>query len=203
LVANFSLERISKTGAIFNHEKLRWMNGIYLRELSPEAFLQRIMPLLENEYRVSSTEYRGGRGLRTQNSELISEEYVRRIVPLIQERIATMKEVAEYTDFFFLDALQYDPALLVGKKMTPQSTLAALNAAHERLSALESFDADSIEGAVRPLAEEIGLKTGQLFGALRVAVTGRSAAPPLFQTMEVLGKEKCLRRLEAALAKLV
>lgn len=203
LVANFSLERISKTGAIFNHEKLRWMNGIYLRELSPEAFLQRIMPLLENEYRVSSTEYRGGRGLRTQNSELISEEYVRRIVPLIQERIATMKEVAEYTDFFFLDALQYDPALLVGKKMTPQSTLAALNAAHERLSALESFDADSIEGAVRPLAEEIGLKTGQLFGALRVAVTGRPAAPPLFQTMEVLGKEKCLRRLEAALAKLV
>ncbi|MCL0079043.1 glutamate--tRNA ligase, partial [Dehalococcoidia bacterium] len=203
LVANFSLDRISKTGAIFNHEKLRWMNGIYLRELSPEAFLQRIMPLLENEYRVSSTEYRGGRGLRTQNSELITEEYVRRIVPLIQERIATMKEVAEYTDFFFLDALQYDPALLVGKKMTPQSTLAALNAAHERLSALESFDAGSIEGAVRPLAEEIGLKTGQLFGALRVAVTGRPATPPLFQTMEVLGKEKCLQRLEAALAKLV
>ena len=110
-----------------------------------------------------------------------------------------MKEVVEYTDFFFLDELQYDPSLLVGKKMTPQSTLAALNAAHERLSALESFDADSIEGAVRPLAEEIGLKTGQLFGALRVAVTGRSAAPPLFQTMEVLGKERCLRRLEAAL----
>lgn len=189
LVANFSLDRISKTGAVFSHEKLLWMNGVYLRQLSPDAFLQRIMPLLES-------------GLPEEVERPISEEYVRRIVPLIQERIATLREVAAYTDFFFLDTLQYDPALLVGKKMTPQSTPAALNVAHERLSALESFDADSLEGTLRPLAEQIGLKTGQLFGALRVAVTGRPAAPPLFQTMEVLGKEKCLRRLEAALAKL-
>jgi glutamyl-tRNA synthetase len=190
LVANFSLDRISKTGAIFNHEKLRWMNGVYLRGLSPEAFLQRIMPLLESS-------------LPEEVERPISVEYVRRIVPLIQERIATIKEVAEYTDFFFLDILEYEGSLLVGKGMTPQSTLAALNAANRRLSGLASFDTDSIEGAVRSLAEEIGLKTGQLFGALRVAMTGRPAAPPLFQTMAVLGKEKCLKRMEAALAKLI
>jgi len=189
LVANFSIERISKTGAIFNQEKLRWMNGVYLGELSPEVFLQRIMPLLES-------------GLPDEVERPISEEYVRRIVPLIQERIAALNELATYTDFFFLAALQYDPSLLVGKKMTRQSTLMALNAAHEKLSALDSFDADSLEGMLRPLAEELGLKTGQLFSALRVAVTGRPAAPPLFQTMAVLGKGKCLRRLEAALAKL-
>jgi glutamyl-tRNA synthetase len=124
------------------------------------------------------------------------------IMPLIQERIATLKEVVEYTDFFFLNTLEYDGSLLVGKKMTPQSTLAALNAAHKKLSELTSFDTDSLEGILRPLAEEIGLKTGELFGALRVAVTGRPAAPPLFQTMVVLGKEKCLRRLEVAMAKL-
>jgi glutamyl-tRNA synthetase len=165
------------------------MNGIYLRQLSPEAFLGRIIPLLED-------------GLPEEVERPISREYVRRIVPLIQERIATINEVITYTDFFFLDTLKYDPLLLVGKKMTPQSTLAALNAAREKLSALESFDTDSLEGTLRPLAEEIGLKTGQLFGAVRVAVTGRSAAPPLFQTMEVLGKEKCLRRLEVAIAKL-
>ncbi len=189
LVANFSLERISKTGAVFNHEKLLWMNGVYLRQLSPAAFLQRIIPLLED-------------GLPDEVARPISEEYVRRIVPLIHERLATINEVITYTDFFFLDTLDHDPSLLVGKKMTPQSTLAALNAAHKRLSALESFDTDSIEGAIRPLAEELGIKTGQLFGALRVATTGRPAAPPLFQTMAVLGKGKCLRRLEAALAKL-
>ncbi|MFW0858635.1 MAG: glutamate--tRNA ligase [Dehalococcoidia bacterium] len=186
LVTNFSIERVSKTGAIFNHEKLRWMNGVYLRELRPEAFLQRIMPLLESS-------------LPQEVERPISEEYVRRIVPLIQERIATLNELGAYTDFFFLDALQYDPSLLVGKKMTPQSTLTALNAAREKLSALESFDTDSMEGTLRPLAEEMGLKTGQLFGVLRVAVTGRTAAPPLFQTMVVLGKGKCLRRIEAAI----
>jgi glutamyl-tRNA synthetase len=189
LVANFSLERISKTGAIFNHEKLLWMNGIYLRQLSPEAFLGRIIPLLED-------------GLPEEVERPISREYVRRIVPLIQERIATINEVITYMDFFFLDTLKYDPLLLVGKKMTPQSTLAALNVAREKLSVLESFDTDSLEGTLRPLAEDIGLNTGQLFGAVRVAVTGRSAAPPLFQTMEVLGKEKCLRRLEDARAEL-
>jgi len=186
LVANFSLDRVSKTGAVFNHEKLRWMNGMYLRELSIEEFQQRVMPVLDE-------------GLPKAVARPISPEYVQQIIPLIQERVTTLREVPEYTNFFFLNALQYGSAPLVGKNMTPQSTLLVLNTAHSRLSALEDFDAGSIEREVRPLAEEIGLKTGQVFGALRVAVTGRSAAPPLFQTMSVLGKERSLRRIEAAL----
>ena len=83
-----------------------------------------------------------------------------------------------------------------------QSTRKALEVVRERLEKLEPFDANSLEALLRPLATELGLKTGQLFGTLRVTATGETAAPPLFDTMAVLGKERCLKRIEAALAKL-
>ena len=86
--------------------------------------------------------------------------------------------------------------------MTPESTRRALAVSRQRLAALADFSAGALEGLLRPLAEELGLKTGQLFGALRVAVTGQTAAPPLFDTMSVLGKETCLKRIDAALDKL-
>ena len=129
-------------------------------------------------------------------------DYVKQIMPLIQERARTLAEVPELTEFFFVDELDYDASLLIDKKMTRESTIAMLATSRQRLGQLESFDAASLEALLRPLAEELGLKTGQLFGALRTAVTGRTAAPPLFQTMAVLGRERCLRRIDAALSKL-
>ncbi len=86
--------------------------------------------------------------------------------------------------------------------MSQDSTTRALETAKERLEQLKVFDAESLEAVLRPLAVELELKTGQLFGALRTAVTGRTATPPLFQTMAVLGRERCLRRIGAALTKL-
>ena len=189
LVKHFSLERISKTAAIFNHEKLDWMNGVFLRELSHGELLRKIMPFLDS-------------GLPEEVKRPVSGEYVNRIVPLIRERINTLAEAATYADFFFLDELEYDASLLMGKKMTAETTLKALKAAQEKLSLLESFDHDSLESTLRPLAEELGLKTGQLFSPLRVATTGRTAAPPLFETMVVLGKERCLERIRVAVGKL-
>jgi glutamyl-tRNA synthetase len=189
LVRHFSIERVSKTGAIFNHEKLHWMNGVSLRALSYEELLRKIMPFLESI-------------LPEEVKRPISEEYVSRIVPLIRERINTMAEAATYADFFFLDELEYDTSLLVGKKMTTETTLKALKAAQEKLSQMESFDHNSLESRLRSLAEELGLKAGQLFNPLRVAITGRTAAPPLFETMVVLGEERCLERIGAAAEKL-
>ncbi len=186
LIDNFSLKRIGKTGAIFNRDKLNWMNGVFLRELSHEELLRKVLPFLES-------------GLPETVKQPVSEEYVRRIVPLIRERINTLAEAATYADFFFLDELDYEVSSLIGKKMTAETTLEALKAAQEKLSMLESFDQDSLEGTLRPLAEELGLKTGQLFSPLRVAVTGRTAAPPLFETMAVLGKDRCLKRIRAAI----
>jgi len=189
LVDNFSLERISRTAAIFNMDKLSWMNGVYIRSLTADEFFEAVQPYL-------MMDIPAGEAL------ISSEEYVRDILPLIQERARTLAEVAELAQFFFVDELDYEPGLLMGKNMTRESVIQALETAQQRLGQLEVFDAESLEAVLRPLAVELGLKTGQLFGSLRIAVTGRTAAPPLFQTMAVLGKERCLRRIEAALARL-
>jgi len=189
LIAHFSLERIGKTGAIFNREKLDWMNGVYIRSLTADEFFEAAQPYL-------MTDMSAGKAL------ISSEEYVRDILPLVQERARTLAEVTELAQFFFIDQLDYEPSLLIGENMNHQSAIQALTVAKQRLSPLTGFDASSLEGVLRPLAVELGLKTGQLFGTLRVAVTGRIAAPPLFQTMSVLGKERCLKRIEAALQRL-
>jgi glutamyl-tRNA synthetase len=189
LIDNFSLERISRTAAIFNRDKLNWMNGVYIRNLTADEFFEAVQPYLMMDIAV-------GEAL------ISSEKYVRDILPLVQERARTLAEVTELTQFFFIDELDYESSLLTGEKMSHESAVEALKVVQQRLSQLTAFDAESLEGVLRPLAVELGLKTGQLFGMLRVAVTGRTAAPPLFQTMAVLGKERCLRRIEAALARL-
>jgi len=189
LIENYSLERVSRTAAIFNREKLDWMNGLYIRSLNLEDLLRRIMPFLES-------------GLPKEVNRPVSQQYVARIVPLIQERINTLVEAATYADFFFINAPEYETPMLIGKKMTGETSLEALKTAQERLSSLENFDHDSLEETLRQLAEDLGLKTGQLFGLLRVATTGRNATPPLFATMAVLGKERCLERIKVALDKL-
>ncbi|MFC1952090.1 hypothetical protein ACFLV8_00435 [Chloroflexota bacterium] len=127
---------------------------------------------------------------------------MRSILPLVQERAKILAEVAELVQFFFVEELNYAPELLIDKNISRESTTRALKTAWQRLENLKVFDAESLEALLRPLAVELGLKTGQLFGALRTAVTGRTATPPLFQTMAVLGKEQCLKRIDAALDKL-
>jgi glutamyl-tRNA synthetase len=189
LIESFSLERIGKTGAIFNKEKLDWMNGVYIRSLSLEDFVQRSLPFLE-------------KGLPAAVKRPLDIDYVRRMMPLVQERAKTLVEVPELVEFFFVDQPDYNTELLIDKKMTLESTIKTLEVSRQRLQLMNSFDQASLENLLRPLAEELGLKAGQLFGALRTAVTGRTATPPLFQTMAVLGKECCLKRIDAALEKL-
>ena len=127
--------------------------------------------------------------------------YVTRIMPLIQERAKILAEVPELTEFFLTDNLDYDASLLLGK-IERAEAIAALRASLDKIEGLANWDSAYLESVFRPLAEELNLKTGVFFGILRVAITGRTATPPLFQTMEVLGKERSVRRLKAALDKL-
>ena len=189
LIKHFSLERVSKTAAIFNYEKLQWMNGVYIRGLSVADLTGKIFPFIEKY-------------LPPEVKRPIDYQYIRQIAPLIRERISTLKDAATYADFFFLDELVYDAAMFTDKKMTAETALTALKSAEEKLSSLESFSPDLLEVTLRNLAEELGIKAGQLFNPLRVATTARDATPPLFETMAVLGKERCLKRIRAALVKL-
>ncbi|MCJ7763993.1 MAG: glutamate--tRNA ligase [Dehalococcoidales bacterium] len=189
LIDNYSLKRVSQAAAIFNQEKLDWMNGVYIRSLSLEDFTRRAIPFLE-------------RDLPPEVGRPLSVDYINRITPLIQERAKTLAEVPEITDFFFVDELAYEPELLIVKKMTLELVIKALEVSRRRLGRLPEFSKESLEEILRPLAEELELKTGQLFGTLRMAVTGRAMAPPLFQTMAALGRERCLERIKTALRKL-
>lgn len=188
IVKHFSLERVSKTAAAFNRDKLDWMNGVYLRSLSLEDYSERAISFLE-------------RDLPPEVERPLDADYIRQIMPLIQERAKTLAEVPQLSEFFFVGKLEYDAGLLMGKLESGQ-VVKILQAAMTRVEGLGNWDAASLEYVLRPLAEELDLKTGVFFGLLRVATTGRTAAPPLFQTMEVLGRERCLERLKTALDKL-
>jgi len=189
LVRQFTLERISKTPAIFDRAKLEWMNGVYIRRLEPPQFASLAMPFLE-------------KGLPSQTPRPLSLDYVTRVAPLIQERARTLAECPQLAEFFFVEDLQYDTATLLPKDTAPQDALRMLKASVDQLGPLEPFDGERIEPCLRSLAEALGVKTGALFGLLRTATTGRTAAPPLFQTMAVLGKERSLRRIRQAMEKL-
>jgi glutamyl-tRNA synthetase len=189
LIKHFSLERVGKTGAIFNKDKLEWMNGVYLRKLSLGEFIQQAMPFLD-------------RDLPKSVERPLKKSYLSQVLSLIQERAKTLAEVPQLAGFFFLDELQYDTGLLLSGKLDAESAAKAITIASQSLEKVTTWDATTLENVLRSLATELNLGTGKLFGLLRVAVTGRTAAPPLFQTMDVLGKEKCLKRFDKALQSL-
>jgi glutamyl-tRNA synthetase len=164
------------------------MNGIYIRALGPQEFSARCLPYVERE-------------LPATVKRPIDAGYLEKIAPLVQERAKTLSEVPSLVDFFFSDVLEYDSALLPGKLEQVQA-IEVLKKTIQALDAVGTWAATDLEAAVRPLVEEMGLKAGPFFGVLRVAVTGRTASPPLFETIEVLGKERCRARLKAALDRL-
>jgi len=147
LFEHFSIERISQTSAIFNKEKLDWMNGVYIRQLSPEEFLKRALPVLEKE-------------LPPEVKRPLDQAYVARVLPLIQERVKTLKEAGqkELTWFFFIDELDYPAEWLIDKKLDKATTVAMLEAVIKRLVPLENFDAATLENQLRPMAAELNLK---------------------------------------------
>lgn len=187
LVKYFQLERVSKTPAIFNAEKLRWMNGVYLRRLTLDELTQRALPFLEHL-------------LPQEVSRPLDIGYVRAIMPLIQERAKTLAEVPSLVGFFFLDKLEYDPEMLWGDAMSREEAIKALGEATSALQNAAAFTPLALENILRPLSAKLGLETGQFFALLRLVLTGKKASPPLFDLMAVLGKERCLKRLQYALS---
>ncbi len=187
LITSFSLERVGKTAAVFDKTKLDWMNGVYIRALPIEEFTRRALSFLE-------------RDLPESVPRPLDVAYVGRVATLLQERTKVLSELGELSTFFFEETLQYPAAQLIQKGMGAQQTLQVLQSVLSALEELKTWDAKTLESLIRPVCDHLEMSPRQVFGVLRVAVTGRTAAPPLFDTMEVLGKAHCLTRFYQALA---
>ena len=187
---HFTLERVGKPAAIFDLDKLQWMNGVYLRQLDVSDLADRILPFLESAY--------------PDNLLPIDREYLLRIAPLVQERLKTLADAPDTLSYFFEVTLDYDPAALVQRGMDAAGTLVALQRAIADLSAMGAadFNHEHLEALLRATGQELELSGRQFFGALRTAITGRTATPPLFEMMEVMGQERVTQRLAAAVEKL-
>ena len=194
LVQHFDLERVGKAGAIFNADKLTWMNGLYIRQLPAEELADRIIPFLER------AEAEGG--LPDNVERPLNAGFVASLAPLIQERLKRLDEAPELLSFFFAGQPSPETKDLVPKGVSQQQVVDALSTTVERLDGADSWTEEAVEAVLRPMAEELGLKTGQLFGAIRVAVTGRAVSPPLFATMVALGREHSMDALRNAVSTL-
>jgi glutamyl-tRNA synthetase len=171
LVERFTLERVAGSPATFDYDKLEWMNGVYLRALAPQEYADRLVAFARER----------GWGW--------DEEKVRRVVPLVQEKITTLGAIEEYAGSLLGEEVE-------ARASSDDERRIAL-AASEALAQVEPFVAAEIEQALRALAESLGLKPRQAFQTIRLAVTGATVSPSLFESTELIGKESALERLRA------
>ena len=191
LLEKFSIRRISASPGTFDHDKLRWFNQHYINHiLSVDDLAARVVPFLADTGLVDAAAAAPSHPQHAQ---------VREAAALLKDRLETLAQAPDLMGFLLADALApYDPLTLVPKKTEPAAALRALEAALAALDEVDLADEAATEARLRGLAEELGLKTGQLFMAIRVAVTGRTQSPPLFATMHVVGADRCRARVAAA-----
>ena len=192
LVQSFSAERIVRSAAIFDMEKLQWMNGLYIRQMSTEELADAMAPYLEKDL--------------PEECVPVDRDYLLKLAPLLQERVRTLGggldnpgSVAEAASYFFLDNVHPSPEQVLDRVRDPEDAAGALKRALDIVEEAEGFDHEGLEEELRAASADMGLSASRYFGMLRVVLTGRTAAPPLFATMEALGRERCRTRLQRAL----
>jgi len=183
-VENVTFDRISPTGPIFDLNKLDWLNGHYIRQMPLAELADRLRPFLARA------------GIDA------SDPPLERVLPLIHERLKRLAEAPELLGFLYTDAAEYDAALLVPKGLDRETTVSLLASAEGIVREIPNFEHTALEAALRQLAADRSVKTGQLFMALRVASTFSTVSPPLFETMEALGRDRTVRRLADARGRL-
>jgi len=189
IAERFDLRAVHKGGAVFDRERLEWLNGQWIRRLAPDDLVDRLRPFVEREHAAGRIDV------------VPSDEELRALLPVITERLPTLGAIGELVGFLWVRDLQYDPALLVPKRWDAATTAEAFLAARAVVADVGAvtFEADELEPPLRALAATRGWKVGDLFMAIRVAVTGRTATPPLFDTLVALGRERTLERLDRAI----
>ena len=190
IVERFDLSAVHKGGAVFDRERLEWLNGQWIRRLEPDDLVERLRPFVAAELAAGRIDWMPG------------DDDLRVLLPIVSERLPTLGAIGDLVGFLWVHDLEVDPATLVPKRWDAATTNEALIAAREVIAdtGAVSFEADELEPPLRALAEARGWKAGDLFMAIRVAVTGRTATPPLFDTLVALGRERTLERLARAVA---
>ncbi len=183
MIREFTLERVATSEPIFDFQKLDWLNGLYIRALPPAELARRLREFMPQ-----------GRAC--------DEAFVLKTLPLLQERLKKLSDYATMAEFFYAEAVHPTVAELTPKKASPVQAADMLSAAREALSACEDWNAATMEARCRAAAASSGFKDRDLFMALRVAVTGAPVSPPLFESMALLGRDRCLARVAAAIERL-
>ena len=184
LIEKFTLDRCNSANGVFDPNKFLWMNGMYLRRLSIDQFTARARPFIEKAgYKFDEAKWRP-------------------VAPHIQERAKLLSEVPAMVDFLFTEKITREMKEMFQKGVDAPKAKEILGKSIERVAAVSDFSHASLEAALRPLAEELGLKVGPMLGVVRIAVTGKKVSPPLFESMAALGKEAVVARMREALAEL-
>jgi len=190
LIARFSIEGLSKKAAVFDTAKLEWMNGQHLQRMAPAELEGLLVPLIVRE------------GWATEAELLARREWFHQLVSLFTMRARTTDELVRKLAPYFGDDVAYDPTAVAKQWKDRGATAELLAAARARLAALERWEPGALEEALRSLAESRGIGAGKLFQPLRVALTGLSESPGMFDVLVILGRDRTLHRIDAAIAAL-
>jgi glutamyl-tRNA synthetase len=183
LTQKFSLDNVGKSAAVFNAEKFLWLNGVYIRQEKPETLAGLLLPFLES------------RGLKPRSMAWLAE-----VTKTLRERAKTLLEMADQAEFYFRDDFQTDEK--AQKKHLTPNIKEPLEILLARLEATPEVDEKGLEEIFKDIAEAKGLKLGAIAQAARVALTGKSVSPGIYEVMRILGKEEVLKRLSKAIKKL-
>jgi len=181
LIQKFNLDHLNPSPAAINFTKLDHFNGMHIRNLTRDDLVSRLSPyLVKAGYQVDN-------------------DVLNRSIPIIRERLVTLDDVVAVAGFFFKDEITPSPAELIGDRLTAHESADIARKSHQILAGLPRLTKDLAEPSMRQLVEDMTLSAGQVFGILRVAVTGQKVSPPLFESMEIIGKDKVLDRIKTAI----
>jgi len=180
----FTADRFGKSAARFDMKKIQWLNGQHIRRLSVEALLARVLPLIH------------AAGFETSGKD---DAWLLRMAAICQEKLATLNDIVAYTDFFFTAITEYEEKA-VKKQFDKEDAADKLAAIREVIESAEPWSAETLHGRFEAMAEAASVGVGQFIHPARLALTGKSIGPGLYELAELLGREECLARIEKAIA---
>ncbi len=186
LIENFSLDRVGKSGSIFDQQKLLWLNGEYIMKMDIDERTKAVLPFLREA------------GFIGENITQEQYEWIKKIVMAVGERLKLLSQINDYAGFFFADKIEYDKEA-VDKILRKENMPMVLEKLRDKFQNIEPFDETNLENAIKECGEEIGINPGKQIQPLRVALTGKSVGPGIFETLTLLGREKVIKRINDAL----